>query len=93
MPPLISFAKSRGGGGGGGGIGPPLSFEEKFSYYKEKINSKIDLKNFAKLTKCMVMHLVNFCSALTIYYIKSFKIAEEERLAIYKNLTVYSVTS
>ena len=53
-----------------------------------KINSKIDLEDFAKLTKCMVMHLVNFLPGL-----KSFKIAEEERLAIHKNLTVDSVMS
>ena len=51
---------------------------------------------FAKLTKCMVngRHALSlFLARRKLYIINSFKIAEEERLAIHYNLTVDSVTS
>ena len=59
-PPPLDEVK----GGGGGGIGPPLSFEKNASYNRDKKNSRIDLEDFAKLTKCMVLHLVNFLPGL-----------------------------
>ena len=47
---------------------PPLKLRKNPVITGKKRNSKIDLENFAKLTKCMIMQLVNYLFGLNYIF-------------------------